>query len=154
FAADAPVPAKISELKVEPAALSLTNPRDERRFVVRGKLDNGFWLDLTRTAKTTLTGDAARLQDGFLVPVKDGKAEVAISSGDKPARLPVTVPGQGAPPPVSFVRDIMPILAKSGCNAGTCHGAQKGRNGFKLSLRGYDPAFDHEQIVDDISGRR
>ena len=32
---------------------------------------------------------------------------------------------------------------KLGCNAGTCHGAQDGKNGFKLSLRGYDPLFDH-----------
>jgi Protein of unknown function (DUF1553)/Protein of unknown function (DUF1549) len=153
-AADAPLPPRVIELKVEPAVLNLAGPRDERRFVVRGKLDNGFWLDLTRTAKATVSGDAARLQDGFLVPVKDGKAEVAISFGDKQATLPVTVTGQGSTPPVSFVRDVMPILAKTGCNAGTCHGAQKGRNGFKLSLRGYDPAFDHEQLVEDISGRR
>jgi hypothetical protein len=41
-----------------------------------------------------------------------------------------------------------------GCNAGTCHGGAKGRNGFKLSLRGYDPQFDFEQIVEDIAGRR
>src|SRR5262249_58887789 len=70
------------------------------------------------------------------------------------AKIPVSVKDMAAPAPVSFVREIMPVLAKSGCNAGTCHGAQKGRNGFKLSLRGYDPAFDHEQIVEDIAGRR
>jgi hypothetical protein len=152
-AAETPTP-RVLELKVEPVALNLAGPRDERRFVVRGKLENGFWLDLTRAAKTTINGAAARLQDGFLVPVKDGKAEVTISFADKQVVLPVAVSGQGATPPVSFVRDIMPILAKTGCNAGTCHGAQKGRNGFKLSLRGYDPTFDHEQLVEDISGRR
>ena len=27
-------------------------------------------------------------------------------------------------------------------NAGTCHGAKDGKNGFKLSLRGYDPIYD------------
>jgi hypothetical protein len=145
---------KIVELKVEPPTLKLENPRDERRFVVRGKLENGFWLDLTRMAKMSTAGEAAKLQDGFVVPVKDGTAEVAISFGDKQVKLLVTVAGQGSTLPVSFVRDIMPILAKTGCNAGTCHGAQKGRNGFKLSLRGYDPAFDHEQLVEDISGRR
>ena len=36
----------------------------------------------------------------------------------------------------------------------TCHGAAKGKNGFKLSLRGYDPHFDYEMLVHDISGRR
>src|SRR6266849_5649317 len=55
---------------------------------------------------------------------------------------------------VSFVRDVMPILNKAGCTQGTCHGAQKGKNGFKLSLRGYDPKVDHLALTDDLSGRR
>src|SRR5262249_10240661 len=56
--------------------------------------------------------------------------------------------------PVSFVRDVMPTLSRMGCNAGTCHGAQQGKNGFKLSLRGYDPKFDHRALTDDLEGRR
>src|SRR5947207_14963232 len=55
---------------------------------------------------------------------------------------------------VSFVRDVMPILNKAGCTAGTCHGAAKGKNGFKLSLRGYDPEFDYRALIHDLSGRR
>ncbi len=54
----------------------------------------------------------------------------------------------------SFVQDVMPIMSKMGCNAGTCHGSLNGKNGFKLSLRGYDPLFDHRALVDDISARR
>src|SRR5713101_8878942 len=56
--------------------------------------------------------------------------------------------------PVSFVRDVMPILNKAGCTQGTCHGAAKGKNGFKLSLRGYDPEFDYRSLIQDLSGRR
>src|SRR5437762_8714476 len=56
--------------------------------------------------------------------------------------------------PVSFVRDVMPILNKAGCTQGTCHGAAKGKNGFKLSLRGYDPEFDYRALISDLSGRR
>src|SRR5439155_5630294 len=41
-----------------------------------------------------------------------------------------------------------------GCNAGTCHGAAEGKNGFKLSLRGYDPQFDFRALTDDLEGRR
>ena len=41
-----------------------------------------------------------------------------------------------------------------GCTAGACHGAAKGKNGFKLSLRGYDPQFDYESLLYDLSGRR
>src|SRR5262249_34491304 len=50
--------------------------------------------------------------------------------------------------------DVVPILTRAGCNQGACHGAQHGRGGFKLSLRGFDPAFDHAQIVQSAEGRR
>src|SRR5712675_1546781 len=56
--------------------------------------------------------------------------------------------------PVSFLKDVMPILNKVGCTSGPCHGAAKGKNGFKLSLRGYDPDFDYEALLYDLSGRR
>ncbi len=56
--------------------------------------------------------------------------------------------------PVSFSRDIVPVLTKAGCNQGACHGAQHGRGGFRLSLLGFDPAFDHQQIVQSAEGRR
>ena len=56
--------------------------------------------------------------------------------------------------PVSFSREIVPILTRSGCNQGACHGAQHGRGGFRLSLFGFDPLFDHAQIVQSAEGRR
>ncbi|MFN9085231.1 MAG: DUF1549 domain-containing protein [Acidobacteriota bacterium] len=56
--------------------------------------------------------------------------------------------------PVTFLRDVAPILNKTGCTSGPCHGAAKGKNGFKLSLRGYDPQFDYEALLYDLSGRR
>jgi len=56
--------------------------------------------------------------------------------------------------PVTFVKDVMPILNKVGCTSGPCHGGAKGKNGFKLSLRGYDPEFDYRAVVHDLSGRR
>src|SRR3989449_11013297 len=58
------------------------------------------------------------------------------------------------PQRVTFLRDVAPILNKVGCTAGTCHGAAKGKNGFKLSLRGYDPQFDYQSLLYDLAGRR
>lgn len=55
---------------------------------------------------------------------------------------------------VTFLRDVAPILNKTGCTSGPCHGAAKGKNGFKLSLRGYDAQFDYEALLYDLSGRR
>ena len=54
----------------------------------------------------------------------------------------------------NFLRDVAPILNKTGCTSGPCHGSAKGKNGFKLSLRGYDPEFDYEALLYDLSGRR
>ena len=62
--------------------------------------------------------------------------------------------GLAAEERVTFLRDVAPILNKTGCTSGPCHGAAKGKNGFKLSLRGYDPQFDYEALLYDLSGRR
>ncbi len=55
---------------------------------------------------------------------------------------------------VSFLRDVMPILNNTGCTGGACHGSAKGKNGFKLSLRGYDAEFDYRALLFEVSGRR
>ncbi|QDT07320.1 hypothetical protein K227x_57470 [Rubripirellula lacrimiformis] len=56
--------------------------------------------------------------------------------------------------PVSFELDVQPILAAQGCNAGACHGKQRGQNGFQLSLLGFDSDFDYASIVRQARGRR
>jgi hypothetical protein len=61
---------------------------------------------------------------------------------------------ESAAPRVTFLRDVAPILNKVGCTSGVCHGAAKGKNGFKLSLRGYDPQFDYQSLLYDLAGRR
>ena len=55
---------------------------------------------------------------------------------------------------VSFRRDVMPILFRAGCNAGTCHGSARGMDGFMLSLFGYDAKGDYFRIVNEMVGRR
>ena len=54
----------------------------------------------------------------------------------------------------SFQRDILPIFTKFGCNQGGCHGKISGQNGFRLSLRGYAPEWDHEWLTREVNGRR
>ena len=55
---------------------------------------------------------------------------------------------------VSFRNDVEPLLTRLGCNQGACHGSQHGKGGFKLSLLGFEPEFDHAQIVKSAEGRR
>jgi hypothetical protein len=56
--------------------------------------------------------------------------------------------------PVSFRHDVEPILTRAGCNAGACHGTPSGKNGFRLSLRGYDPALDILTLTREVHARR
>jgi hypothetical protein len=72
----------------------------------------------------------------------------------RPLLLLASVVVLQAAQPVTFLRDVAPILNKMSCTSGPCHGAAKGKNGFKLSLRGYDPQFDYESLLYDLSGRR
>lgn len=56
--------------------------------------------------------------------------------------------------PVSFRQEVMPVLARAGCNQGSCHGNLNGKGGFKLSLRGEDPAADFATLTRGMYARR
>jgi hypothetical protein len=53
-----------------------------------------------------------------------------------------------------FSRHVVPLFSRLGCNAGACHGAVKGQNGFRLTLFGAQPDLDHSRILREASGRR
>ncbi len=153
-AASKAVAGRFLELRVAPAAIILDNARDARKIIVSGRTPDGFWVDLTdRAAYTPAAALVSRDKDGYLHPLKPGKTSLTVTVAGRTVSVPVTVKS-AANPPVSFVRDVMPVLAKTSCNAGLCHGAAKGKNGFKLSLRGYDPDYDYHALIDDVSGRR
>jgi hypothetical protein len=61
------------------------------------------------------------------------------------------IAGEGVP---SFNTEIIPLLTKSGCNQGACHGKGAGQNGFRLSLRGFAPEQDYRWITREFDGRR
>ncbi len=54
----------------------------------------------------------------------------------------------------SFFHEVVPLLSKIGCSSGACHGSPNGKNGFRLSLRGYDPVADAQSLTRDELGRR
>src|SRR6185312_11695062 len=56
--------------------------------------------------------------------------------------------------PWSFRNDVLPVMTKMGCNSGPCHGAAAGKNGFKLTLRGYDPETDYFTLTHQALARR
>lgn len=144
----------IVELATIPAKLDLRGPRDARKVLVLGKTATGDLVDLTLTAEVKPADSVAVLDaEGYVAPKADGSGVVNITAGGKSIAVPLTVSGVG-PKPISFTREVMPVMSKLGCNQGTCHGAQDGKAGFKLSLRGYDPRYDYDALVDELSGRR
>ena len=144
----------VEKLTVYPSRLELSGNRDSRRLIVSGTAADGRAFDLTAFVKLAAGSDHVAIdRDGFVVPKKAGKTTVKVTVGAKSVDVPVEIK-HVTNHPVSFIRDVIPAMSKVGCNAGTCHGAQKGKRGFKLSLRGYDPLYDYRALVDDLSGRR
>ena len=69
----------------------------------------------------------------------------------EPAGGSLPSPGPDVP---GFRRDVMPVFFRAGCNAGTCHGSARGKDGYMLSLFGYDTSGDYRRTVEEMPGRR
>ena len=141
-------------LSVFPAELSLNGHRDSRRLIVTATDKDGQKSDVTSAAVLTADSDLISIDtDGFVVPQASGTTTVTVRVLDAEVSVPVKIV-LGEPVPVDFRNEVNPIMSKVGCNQGTCHGSQKGQNGFKLSLRGYDALYDYRALIDDVAGRR
>jgi hypothetical protein len=142
-------------LKVFPATIELRG-RDDRQTVVAQVVDDaGTTRDVTATAKFTVAdASLASLAGQTLAPKKDGRTKLVVEAGGLRAEVPLVVADAEKSRPVSFRLDVMPIFMKHGCNNGSCHGAARGKDGFMLSLFGYDPAGDYFRLTRAIVGRR
>ncbi|MFN0195874.1 MAG: DUF1549 domain-containing protein, partial [Planctomycetaceae bacterium] len=85
---------------------------------------------------------------------KNGTATITVTHKERTVSVPVTVAHMEAKQQWSFRNHVQSVLTKTGCNSGACHGAAAGKNGFKLSLRGYDPEGDFRTITRQSRGRR
>jgi len=142
-------------LEVYPAEVHINTMRDRQSFVVQVAYPNGLTRDVTKEAKFTLS-DAAKvkLEGNVLHPVSDGDSQMAVEFGSLSKMIPIKIEQATADRDVSFKLDIMPIFMKSNCNTGSCHGAARGKDGFRLSLFGFDPAGDQFRIARELPGRR
>lgn len=85
--------------------------------------------------------------------MENGTGTIVIQATAERTTIPITVRLLDNPVPISFRREIIPILTKAGCNSGGCHGKAEGQNGFKLSIFGYDAQADFEALVLEGRGR-
>jgi hypothetical protein len=143
-------------LQVQPEHIALIGPRAVQQIVVTGRYADGTVRDLTPFCELTPEGPGIIQAGpgGFLVPQKDGVTTLVIKAANQVARTPVIVKDFAKPIPVSFRHQTIAALNVGGCNAGACHGTPSGKNGFRLSLRGYDPEADFIQLTRDVLGRR
>ncbi len=149
-----PQGASLSALEVQPKEVRLTNPFAYVQLLVTARLGSGETIDATRMVEASLSKAIADVgRSGLVRPRADGKATLVLRLAGKSVEIPVIVLGLHSAPKVDFVHDVAPVLSRLGCNAGTCHGSAQGKNGFKLSLRGYDPLFDVRALTDDQAAR-
>ncbi len=146
---------KVRHMKVYPEAIVLETKRDSHQLISVATFEDDVTVDVT-TKATYAVADAsiAKLDGQNLLPLKNGDTKVVISWLDQKVELPLSVKNVEADRPASFIQDIMPIFMRANCNTGSCHGAARGRDGFMLSLFGYDPRGDHFRITQQLSGRR
>ena len=150
-----PTGAEVAGLEVEPPQIRLGRRNDHIQLIVTAKLKSGDTADVTRLASYAVTGELGEVSErGRFNGNKSGSGSVKISFAGNEATVPVELVGLTPTYQADFVRDVNPLLAKLGCNAGTCHGSKDGKLGFKLSLRGYDPIFDVRAFADDLAARR
>jgi WD40 repeat protein/mono/diheme cytochrome c family protein len=150
-----PAGAKVAALEVQPKEIRFGRRYEYAQVIVSAKLETGETIDVTRMVDAKVTGPAVDLSPAGLVqPKADGEAKIAFTLAGQAAAVTVAVTGIKEEFQSDFIRDVNPVLSRVGCNAGTCHGAQKGRNGFKLSLRGYDAVEDLRSLTDDLASRR
>lgn len=143
-----------ASLEVFPATVVISSIRDARRVVVTGVTSDGQRIDVTSKATfSTQTPVFTLDSDNYLTPLAAGAGTLKVEAVGQTIEVPVQVTSID-PVAVEFSREVNPLLSKSGCNQGLCHGSANGKNGFKLSLRGYDSFYDYRALVDDISGRR
>ena len=143
------------ELSVFPEEIFLTTDRDLQRVIAQIRKPNGLTDDVTDAMLVSVANEGvAKWQEDRLVPISDGETTVTVSYSGASKTLPVKVERSTEHPPVSFKIDVMPVFMKTGCNQGSCHGAARGKEGFRLSLFGFDPDGDHHRLTREMVGRR
>ncbi|MFM8469591.1 MAG: cell surface protein, partial [Limisphaerales bacterium] len=143
------------DVRVSPPDINLSSKLDFQTVVVQAGYSDSTTRDVTGQAQFSVADKSlARLDKAAVYPVADGKTELTVKFDTKTITLPVKVEKSAFTPAISFNLDVMPVFSKAGCNVGSCHGSARGKDGFHLSLFGYDPEGDYGKITRQMLGRR
>lgn len=144
-----------------PRTVTLDGPHAYQQLIVESLHEDRARGDLTPKAKFVSSNPQVATVDerGIVRPVGDGetiiRAEVeGIDGAVNSSETKITVKNSDKTQPWNFANNVQTVLTKSGCNMGACHGAQAGKKGFKLALRGYDHEADFNTLTRQSRGRR
>jgi hypothetical protein len=149
-----PTPPPVPPIQIEPAHATLLAGDPGLQLIVQETSGQGGKLDLTALTswKAEPPGIVEVDREGYLRALKPGKVKLKATHDRSTAEAEIIV--GDAPRSWDFAQDIAPILTRSGCNTGGCHGRGDGQNGFHLSLFGYDPEGDYQSLTRDLGERR
>jgi len=143
------------DLKVFPTTVDLHHRRDRQLLVVQATYADGTTRDASSQARYAFAEPGiAKLTNATVYPLSNGISTLKIAFGGRELTVPVSVTNAAQERPISFKLEVMPVFMKGGCNSGACHGAARGKDGFRLSLFGFDPENDHRRLSTEFIGRR
>jgi Protein of unknown function (DUF1549)/Protein of unknown function (DUF1553) len=139
-----------------PDRVDLIGRSARQQLAVTITLADGTLRDVTRLCRFAVEPAhfAEATANGVVLPTADGEGILRVSLGDQAATVELRVTRSTWLRPPGLRADVVPLFSKAGCNMGACHGNLNGKGGFRLSLRGDDPAFDHTSLSREASGRR
>jgi hypothetical protein len=148
--------ARAGDLALLPGSVTLDGPHASQRFLVESREGDNFVGDeSSRVSFTTDNPAVAEVStDGVVTPKGDGTVTLTATVGDRTATAAITVRNATRPEVRSFRNEVVPVLTRAGCNQGACHGAAAGKNGLRLTLRGYGPEVDYDVLTRQALGRR
>jgi hypothetical protein len=148
-------PAPQSALSVFPTEITLTGSRATQAIVCKFTQPDGVTRDVTSQASFTLADPKlARIEGNVIKPLADGHTDLLVKTPQGQEKIALTIKDATVDKPVSFKLDVMPIFMRSGCNVGGCHGAARGKDGFRISLFGFDPDGDYNRLTREQPTRR
>ncbi len=152
--ATASVPA--AELRVYPAEVLLSGPnRTQQLLAVDVDNERAIKDHPSDVSYKSSAGHVAKVDaSGRVTAIGNGNAVITATVGTRTATAAVKVSGLDQPKEWSFQNHVLPVLTRTGCNSGACHGALAGKGGMKLSLRAYDPDSDWFVLTRQALARR
>lgn len=143
------------QLSAFPPEIQLDSAKARQQLTVQITQADDITRDVTTQATFKLADPKlARLEHATVFPLTNGRTELQVAFGGKSVSVPVVISNATTTPAISFKLDVMPVFTRAGCNSGACHGTSRGKDGFHLSLFGFDPDGDYYRLTREQIGRR